>query len=62
MFNKKVKLIPTGNLRNTETGIVRFGNMEPPTGAEMILHFIGPALNAKVKLEHIDNYMLVNNI
>jgi len=62
MFDKKVKLIPTGNLSNTETGVVRFGNMEPPTGAEMILHFIGPALNAKVKLEHIDNYMLVNNI
>jgi len=62
VFDKKVKLIPTGNLRNTENGIVRFGNMEPPNTNEMILHFIGPALNAKVKLEHIDNYMIVNNI
>jgi hypothetical protein len=62
VFDKKVKLIPTGNLRNAETGAVSFSNMTPPNASEMILHFIGPALNAKVKLEHIDNYVMVNNI
>ena len=48
-FNKKVKLIPAGN-------------MEAPNSNQIILHFIGPALNGKAKVAHIENYRLKNNI
>lgn len=49
IFNKKVKLIPAGS-------------MEAPSDDQIILHFIGPALDGKAKLAHIDNYRVKNNI
>jgi len=49
IFNKKVKLIPAGS-------------MEAPSDDQIILHFIGPALDGKTKLAHIDNYRVKNNI
>lgn len=49
VLNKFVKLIPASN-------------MMPPENDQMILHFIGPALDGKAKISHIENYRVKHNI
>lgn len=44
-----IKLIPAGSLAK-------------PLDKELILHFIGPALNGKIKNEHIDRYIATYNL
>jgi hypothetical protein len=42
--------------------LVSVGSFSQPVNKELILHFIGPALNGKIKNEQIDRYRALHNL